>query len=554
MITDASGAITEVNESTVRITGYTVDEIMGKDPRIFQSGRQSAEFYAKMWDTINKKGHWRGEIWNRRKNGEVYPGIHTISAVKNDIGLVQHYVSLCTDITPIKAYQGQLERIAHYDLLTKLPNRVLLADRLSQAMAQSQRQNRSLTVAFMDLDGFKAINDTYGHNLGDELLIAVSQRMKAALREGDTLARIGGDEFIAVMVNLEKIEDSKPVLKRLLKAAADPFTVGDVVMQVSASIGATFYPDDDVDADLLMRHADQAMYVAKQAGKNRFHMFDSLQGKARIIKGESIDSIRSAFDKHEFVLHYQPKVNMRTGQVIGVEALIRWQHPVRGLVPPLEFLPFIEDHTVSLKLGEWVIDTALRQLSQWQNMGLNYPISVNLSAFQLQQGNFTTRLAALLAAHPDVKPHSLELEILETNALNEISLVSNTMNACHKLGVRFALDDFGTGYSSLSYLKHLPAYLIKIDQSFVREMSVDADNLAIVKSVVGLAKAFQREVIAEGVETIEHGVALLQLGCVLAQGYVIARPMPADEIPEWVSTYKTDVSWQAQGRPLSLTR
>ena len=411
-------------------------------------------------------------------------------------------------------------------------------------MIQGRRRNRLLAVAFMDLDGFKAVNDKHGHNVGDELLVAVSHRMKEALREGDTLARIGGDEFIAIMVDLEKIEDSEPLLERLLKAAAEPVNVGDIVMQVSASIGVTLYPQDGVDADKLMRHADQAMYVAKLAGKNRYHLFDTAQDDAIKSQRESIGDIRSALMRRELVLYYQPKVNMHTGQVVGVEALIRWQHPEHGIVPPLELLAAIEDHTVSLEVGEWVINTALTQISQWRSLGLNLPISVNVSAYQLQQANFTNRLVALLAAHSDVNPHNLELEILETSALSDMSQVSATMNACHQLGVRFALDDFGTGYSSLTYLKRLPAYLIKIDQSFVRDMLEDDDDLAIVAGVVGLANAFQREVIAEGVETIAHGVALLQLGCVLAQGYGIARPMPADDIPQWVSSWKADESWR----------
>jgi diguanylate cyclase (GGDEF)-like protein/PAS domain S-box-containing protein len=444
------------------------------------------------------------------------------------------------DITAHKLTEEKLERIAHYDQLTDLPNRVLLADRLSQAIMQCQRRNRSLAVAFLDLDGFKTVNDTYGHNVGDELLVIVSRRMNEALREGDTLARIGGDEFIAVMVDLGKIEDSEPVLEHLLKAASGPVTVGSAVMQVSASIGVTLCPQDGVDADLLIRHADQAMYVAKDAGRNQYQLFDTVQNNAINIQRQSVARIRSALELREFVQHYQPKVNMNTGEVIGVEALIRWQHPNRGLVPPLEFLPAIEGHAISVELGEWVIDTALLQISQWRNMGEHLPISVNISGDQLRQGNFATRLTALLAAHPEVNPCDLELEILETSALNDIGQVLGTMNACHELGVRFALDDFGTGYSSLTHLRRLPAYLIKIDQSFVRDMLEDADDFAIVESVVSLAKAFQREVIAEGVETIAHRAALLQLGCELAQGNAIARPMPAADIPQWLSSWKAD--------------
>jgi diguanylate cyclase (GGDEF)-like protein/PAS domain S-box-containing protein len=493
---------------------------------------ESSTPYELELETVKDDGS-HGWMWAR---GEV-----VFDAMGNAIGIQ----GIAQDITERKRAEVKLKRIAHYDLLTNLPNRVLLADRLSQAMVQCQRRNKSLAVAYLDLDGFKAVNDTYGHDVGDKLLTTVSQRMKEALREGDTLARIGGDEFIAVLVDLDNTEDKKPVLKRLLKATAEPVAMGDAAMKVSVSIGVTLYPQDGVDADQLIRHADQAMYVAKQAGKNRYHLFDTAQDNAITIQRQSIGDVRSALDRREFVLYYQPKVNMNTGEVIGVEALIRWQHPTRGLVPPLEFLPAIEGHAISLKLGEWVIDTALTQISQWLNMGVNLPISVNISAYQLQQANFTTRLTALLAAHSEVNPHSLELEILETSVLNDITQVSATMAACHELGVRFALDDFGTGYSSLTHLRRLPAYLIKIDQSFVRDMLEDADDLAIVEGVVGLAKTFKREVIAEGVETIAHGVALLQLGCELAQGYGIARPMPAGDIPEWVSSRKADISWQA---------
>jgi diguanylate cyclase (GGDEF)-like protein/PAS domain S-box-containing protein len=543
MITDSTATITEVNDAFSYITGYSPNDVLGKNPRIIQSGRQSPEFYVEMWDAILTKGHWHGEIWNRRKNGDIYPEMMTISAVKSDTDIVQHYISLSTDITDIKTYQGQLEHIAHFDSLTNLPNRVLLADRLRQAMMQCQRRNLSLSVAFLDLDGFKEVNDLHGHNLGDELLIAVSQRMKDALREGDTLARIGGDEFIAVMIDLEKIEDSEPVLERLLKSASYPLTVNDIKMQVSASIGVAFYPQNGVTADQLMRRADQAMYGAKQAGKNRYHHFDIAQDNVVKIQLENIDNIRSALDRSEFVMYFQPKVNMRTSEVIGVEALIRWQHPARGLIPSLKFLSAIEGHAISLEMGEWVIGAALSQISQWRSIGINLPISVNITAYQLQQDNFAKRLAALLSAHPEVPPHRLELEILETSVLSDINRVSATMNACHDLGVRFALDDFGTGYSSLNHLRHLPAHMIKIDQSFVRDMLDDADDLAIVKGVVGLAKAFQRDVIAEGVETIAHGVALLHLGCELAQGYAIARPMPAVDIPGWASNWKADDSW-----------
>jgi diguanylate cyclase (GGDEF)-like protein len=458
---------------------------------------------------------------------------------------VSNYVAMFSDVAVKREHMRHLEHIAHHDALTSLPNRMLLVDRLKQAIAQSQRQQRQLAVVYLDLDGFKAVNDQHGHAVGDELLIAVSSRMKTALRESDTLARLGGDEFVAVLTGLEHAQDCEPVLDRLLRAASDPVNVGTAVLHVSASVGVTLYPQDGADADLLLRQADQAMYQAKQAGKNRYHLFDVNQDVAIRTQRESLDQIQAALERREFVLYYQPKVNMKTGQVIGAEALIRWQHPQQGLLPPSAFLPVIDGHPLCVELGEWVLDTALKQISAWRAMGLDIPVSVNIAGRQLQQADFVSRLSSLLAAHPDVKPAQLELEILETSALEDVAQVSHAMHACRALGVQFSLDDFGTGYSSLTYLKRLPAGTLKIDQSFVRDMLSDPDDLAIVEAIVGLAGAFRSQVIAEGVETVAHGEMLLLLGCDLAQGYGIARPMPASDMPAWVASWRPDPSWTA---------
>ena len=545
-ITDAAGTILDVNDTFTQTTGYSREDVIGQNSRIFQSGRQSSEFYVDMWQTLLEEGFWYGEIWNRRKSGEVYAAMKTISAVRDAHNVTTHYVSLCTDITLLKEHQDQLERIVHFDILTKLPNRSLLADRLSQAMLHCRRDNLALAVVFLDLDGFKRINDAHGHDVGDEMLIALSLRMKEVLREGDTLARIGGDEFIAVLTGLIRVEDCEHVLERFLLAASEPIIIGDLVLKVSASIGVTLYPQDSSDADLLIRHADQAMYIAKESGKNRYHLFDTAQDDAVKVQRKNLAAIRSALDNEQFVLYYQPKVNMMTGAVIGVEALIRWQHPKRGLLNPIEFLPVIENNPMSIEIGEWVIDTALTQISHWQTMrpGLPVSISVNIAAVQLQQSDFMDRLAALLAAHSDVEPRYLALEVLETSALNDVQHVCTIMEACIALGVSFALDDFGTGYSSLTYLRRLPVSQIKIDQSFIRDMLVNPNDLAIVQGVIALAKSFKLEVMAEGVETIEHGTALVQLGCELAQGYGIARPMPASDVPAWISGWKPDIRWK----------
>jgi len=544
MITDASSLIIEVNDMFSTITGYSRDEAVGQNPRtLLHSGRQGSEFYAARARALEENGYWSGEVWNRRKNGEVFAEMLTISTVRDAQGAPQNYVALFTDITPMKEHQRQLEHIAHFDALTCLPNRVLLADRLQQALTQSQRRGFSVGVVYLDLDGFKTVNDTHGHGLGDELLVALAQRMKGALRDGDTLARIGGDEFVAVLEDLENMHDTEPVLERLLRAAAAPVVLGDISLQVSASIGVTVYPLDGSEVDLLLRHADQAMYVAKQAGKNRYHLFDVVQDTAVKTQHESLEHIRGALARQEFVLYYQPKVNMRTGEVIGAEALIRWQHPERGLLAPVAFLPIIENDLLSVDVGEWVIAAALQQMLQWKAQGLEVAVSVNIGARQLQQDDFAQRLTQLLARYPGVAPQLLELEILETSALEDMAQVFQAIQACQALGVRFALDDFGTGYSSLTHLRHLPAEVIKIDQSFVRDMLEDADDLAIVTGVIGLAAAFRREVIAEGVETTAHGLQLLALGCAMAQGYGIARPMPAADLPAWVASWHPDVAW-----------
>jgi diguanylate cyclase (GGDEF)-like protein/PAS domain S-box-containing protein len=557
VITDANGAIVDVNETFTQITGYSRDEVLGKNPRILQSGQHSPAFYAQMWAEVSTQGHWSGEVWNRRKNGEVYPEMLTISAVRrspDDDSVTRHYVALFSDITAIKAHQSELERIAHFDTLTGLPNRLLLGDRLNRALSQSQRRQQSVAVVYLDLDNIKAINDSHGHEAGDAVLVAVSGYMQKALREGDTLARIGGDEFVVVLVDLNEATDCIPVLQRLLRAAATPVTLNthtdmpEQSVYVSASIGVTFYPQDNVDADVLMRHADQAMYLAKQAGKNRYHLFDVAQDAAIHSRHEELLRIGQALEHCEFVLHYQPKVNMRTGQVTGAEALVRWQHPAQGLLPPAAFLPAMEEHAVSVELGEWVIATALAQMSAWRSQGLDLAVSVNIGALQLQQTDFPQRLAHILAAHPEVPPQRLQLEILETSALEDTAKVTAVIETCRAMQVAFALDDFGTGYSSLTYLKKLHADILKIDQSFVLGMTDNPDDLAIVKGVIGLADVFHREVIAEGVETHAHGKLLMAIGCDLAQGYGIARPMPAKDMPTWVKKWHAEPTWKVDAR------
>lgn len=538
-ITDAHGNIVDVNDAFTRISGYSRAEALGQNPRLLKSDLHDETFYTDMWRTLRRQGYWTGELWNRHKGGDLYAALLTISRVQDASGNTQQYVGLFSDITAVKKHQSQLEHMAHFDVMTNLPNRLLLADRLQQAMTQAIRRKQKVAVAYIDLDGFKAINDSHGHIVGDQLLSALAQAMKETLREGDTLARIGGDEFVAVIVDLDSVTNCLPLLTRLLEAAARPVQLQGALMQSSASLGVTFFPQEkNVEADQLMRQADQAMYQAKTAGKNRYHIFDTAQDSLIRAHHDRLHRIERALTQNELVLFYQPKVNMRSGAVIGVEALIRWQHPQQGLLAPSEFLPIIEEHPLAVAVGEWVINSALTQLHQWQTAGLDLAVSVNVGARQLQEGNFFQRLQALLAAHPQVRPSSLELEILETSALQDIAQISQLIESCAAIDVRFSLDDFGTGYSSLAYLKRLRVRQLKIDQSFVRDMIDSPDDTAILQGVIGLARAFNCDVIAEGVETTAHGTLLLAMGCELAQGYGIARPMPADTISGWCTDWR----------------
>lgn len=431
-----------------------------------------------------------------------------------------------------------LQHSAHYDPLTELPNRILLSDRMQQAMTKCVRRNKLVAIAFIDLDGFKVINDRYGHSAGDQFLQKIARELRLSLREGDTLARIGGDEFVAVLDDFNEITDSYPILTRMLESATTELDIDGNHLKVTASIGVTFYPQKNCSPDQLLRQADQAMYKAKQLGRNRWHIFDIKKDFAAKHRLEELEGVRLALQNEEFVLFYQPKIDLRTHAIIGMEALIRWNHPERGILPPAVFLPVLEHDTLSIELGEWVIKSALKQLSIWATIGIEIPISVNISPFHLQHSDFVLRLNEMLQEFPLVNPKNLEIEILESSALQDINLVSGVIGECNRLDVTFSIDDFGAGYSSLTYLKRLPAEYLKIDQSFVIDMLTDVDNRMIIQGIIELAKAFDLKVIAEGVETPAHGEQLIALGCFFAQGYGIAKPMPASDFPAWLKRWQ----------------
>ena len=551
MVVDPQMRITKVNAAFSHITGYGADEVLGQSPKVLASGRQGPEFYRELWHSLAAHDVWRGEIWNRRRNGEIYAELLTISCVRDAKGVVQHYIGVFSDISQIKSHEAELHRIAHFDPLTGVPNRRLLVDRLHQALARAARSDNSLAVCFLDLDGFKIVNDAHGHAMGDRLRIEVTRRITEVLRAEDTLARLGGDEFVILLTDISSERDCTLVLDRLLQVVQQPMGIEGLELRVTVSIGVSLYPHDNADADTLMRHADQAMYLAKEAGKNRYQLFDPVSDRRAQSHREFLQRLQQALDAREFVLHYQPKVDLVDGRLRGVEALIRWNCPGRGLVPPGEFLPQLQSSSLELALGDWVIEEALQQSRRWREQGLDLRVSVNISAAQLQQSDFHDKLEQALRRHPGQQPQQFELEVLETAQIEDMDAAVAILERCGELGVRFALDDFGTGYSSLTYLRKLPVQTLKIDQSFVRGMLGNADDMGIVEGVIRMARAFRMEVVAEGVETLEHGRILLQQGCRLMQGYGIGRPMPAEALSGWLLNWQLESPWlPLQAQPL----
>jgi diguanylate cyclase (GGDEF)-like protein/PAS domain S-box-containing protein len=544
MITDADSHIIDVNPAFCEITGYHREEMIGANPRILNSGRQSPELYESMWQTINHTGHWHGEVWNRKKNGEIYAELLTVSALKNDQGEVTNYVGIFTDITQSKKQQEELQLMAHFDVLTGLPNRTLFVDRFNQAVAHSHRSQTLLAICFLDLDDFKPVNDNYGHDVGDDLLVEVAQRIRDHIREEDTVSRLGGDEFAILLSDVTTPSQCELTLQRIHHALAQPFHIDGLSHKISASSGVTFYPQDDGDIDTLLRHADQAMYQAKLQGKQHYQCFNPNDDRLAKEKHQLLENIQLALENNEFALYYQPKVNMSSGHVYGMEALIRWLHPEQGLIPPIKFLPAIEGTDLEIKLGDWVVYEAFKQLNTWLEQGVELEVSVNIASHHLLSNDFFNGLEQTLSSFPKVNSEYLQLEILESSALSDLTQISRLLKRCQKeLGVKIALDDFGTGYSSLAHLRSLTANTIKIDQSFVRDMLDDPSDSAIINGIIGLAKSFERDIIAEGVETTEHGLALIVMGCEKAQGYGIAKPMPEDKVTNWLDSYQPNEDW-----------
>lgn len=554
--TDLSGRITHVNDQFCAVSGYSREELLGQNHRLLNSGLHSADFFAAMWRTIALGQVWKGEICNRAKDGSLYWVDSTMVPVLDDAtGRVDRYLSIRFDISEKHQLLHSLQWRVGHDVLTGLPNRAFLSDLLDQALEFSRHENIPLAVCMLDLDGFKAVNDGYGHASGDLLLVEVAKRLRTIVRGEDVVARLAGDEFVLVLRYVRDLPELRAALNRVLGAISAPYSLHGKGVNVFASIGVTLFPDDNEDAETLLRHADQAMYVAKQRGRNRFHLFDVSRDQEVKTTHQTVERVRHALAGGELRVHFQPRVNMRRGEVVGFEALLRWEHPQHGMMPAREFLPLVEETDLIIDIGEWVMDQVLSQLHHWQQVGQGWPVSINIAARHFQRADFFDRLKHVLARHAQVAPQMLDLEIVESVAIENIQHVSACLQACQALGVQFSLGDFGTGYSSLSYLKRLQTQTIKIDKSFVRDIVNDRDDLALTMAVIGLARAFGRQVIAEGLESIEHGELLLRLGCEVAQGYFIARPMPPAEVPGWVEGFVAPRQWQVleqagQGLPL----
>ena len=532
LVTDTQGLIVHVNRAFMEITGYQCEDVMGQRPSLFKSGRHSAHFYQQMFQALESTGEWSGEIWNRRKSGEVYPQWQTIRVIHDDQGKVSHYVAVFSDISAMKNSEHELAHLAHHDPLTDLPNRLLFTDRAEQALASAQVHKRGCALLLMDLDHFKIINDSLGHNVGDQLLKLVAERLSGLFGPGVTLARLGGDEFAVLAESCPQVVQAAALAQRMLNAMKDPFIFDGNQLFISASIGISLFPSDALSAEQLLRNADSALFKAKSAGREGYALYtEELTAHAQH-RVEIAGELRRALDQHELRVYYQPVHDLHDSRLVGVEALVRWQHPERGLVPPGEFIPIAERTGLIADIDAWVMDQACRQMCQWLADGapLSF-IAINVSSRLFARRELYEQVAQVLHT-TGLDPAFLELEVTESAVMDDPEVALEQLHRLRELGLRLAIDDFGTGYSSLLRLKRLPVQKLKIDQGFVAGLPWDEDDAAIVRVVIALAKSMGMQVHAEGIEQVEQARFLLDQECDMGQGYWFGRPMPADEI-DW---------------------
>lgn len=532
LVTDAQGLIVHVNRAFMEITGYQQEDVMGERPSLFKSGRHSSNFYQQMFQTLEDKGEWSGEIWNRRKSGEIYPQWQTIRVIHDDQGQVSHHVAVFSDISAIKDSEHELAHLAHHDPLTDLPNRLLFTDRAEQALASAQVHKRGCALLLMDLDHFKIINDSLGHNVGDQLLKAVGERLKGLFGPGVTLARLGGDEFAVLAESCPQVIQAAAIAQRMLDAMKDPFVFDGNQLFISASVGISLFPSDALSAQQLLRNADSALFKAKSVGREGYALYtEELTAHAQN-RVEIASELRRALEQQELRVYYQPVHNLQDSRLLGVEALVRWQHPERGLVPPGEFIPIAERTGLIADIDAWVMDQACRQMCQWLAEGapLSF-VAVNVSSRLFARRELYEQVAQVLH-ETGLDPAFLELEVTESAVMDDPEVALEQLHRLRELGLRLAIDDFGTGYSSLLRLKRLPVQKLKIDQGFVAGLPWDEDDAAIVRVVIALAKSMGMQVQAEGIEQVEQARFLLAQACDMGQGYWFGRPMPATEI-DW---------------------
>ena len=532
VITDAEARIINVNNAFERATGFRREEVLGQNPRIFKSGRHEPEFYQRMWQSLLETGHWEGEIWGRRKNSEVYPKWLSISAVTDERGRTTHYVGISTDLTAIKQSQEKLESLAHYDQLTGLPNRLLLLDRLGQAIERAKSRQKQVALLLFDLDRFKEVNDTLGHSSGDFILAEVAKRLRSLAAETDTTCRLGGDEFCLIMPEVGKIDEVGQKAQKILTAFTHSFTVDGHELYLTPSIGITIFPEDAETVETLLKNADTAMYHAKEGGGNSFQLYQEPMYQAVLDRMVLKNRLRQALEREEFELYYQPKVTAGSHALCGAEALIRWRHPEDGLISPAAFIPLAEETGLIVPLGEWVLRQACRQSRLWRQAGLPpVRIAVNLSPKQFQLPDLAATIAHIMR-ETEMPADLLELEITESILMDDVRAAIATLTRLKEKGISLALDDFGTGYSSLSYLKRFPLDELKIDRSFVKDISSDQDDRAVIITIITLAHHLKMQVVAEGVETGEQAAFLRSKGCDIFQGYYFSKPLPARDFAE----------------------